>query len=173
LILWQLFVAFFRVGLLSVGGGYVLIPLIKSEVVFNYRWLSQDEFLEVLGVTQGIPGAISVKFATFTGYKIAGLPGVAVANLAVLLPPVLMMLALIGFLYHFRQNRTFLAFLYSVRFATVGLLLAVTLSFAQGMAWEGRGVVLTILAFVLLTVVNLHPGLVILSLGGLGAFFFR
>ncbi len=173
LILWQLFVAFFRVGLLSVGGGYVLIPLIKREVVLNYHWLSQDEFLEVIGVTQGIPGAISVKFATFTGHRMAGLPGIAVANLGVLLPPALMMLALIGLMYHYGQNRMFTAFLYSIRFATVGLLLSVTLTFAQGLTWEGRGAVLTILAVVFLTVAKFHPGLVILLLGGFGAFIFR
>ncbi len=173
MVLGQLFVAFLRVGLLSIGGGYVLIPLIEQEVVRVYGWLTREEFLQVLGVTQGIPGAISMKFATYTGYRIAGYPGVVAANLGILLPPVILMLILGTILLRYGHHRYFTTFLRGVQFATIGLLLSVTINLARGQSWGVAGGVFTALSVVLLTVTNVHPALVIFAAGFLGIFIMR
>ena len=92
MILFKIFFSFFRIGLFAIGGAYSFLPLIQKEVVERYQWLTKEEFLEVLGVVKIFPGAISIKFATYTGYKVAGIPGAVVANIGNLLPPVVLIL---------------------------------------------------------------------------------
>ncbi|HAH21030.1 MAG TPA: chromate transporter, partial [Candidatus Omnitrophica bacterium] len=75
MILFKLFFSFLRVGFFAIGGAYSFLPLIEKEVVQKYGWLSKEEFLEVLGMVNIFPGAISIKYATYTGYKIAGIWG--------------------------------------------------------------------------------------------------
>ncbi len=89
MVLFKLFIVFSKIGLFAFGGAYSFLPLTEREVVQNHHWLDKTEFLEVVGITKMFPGAISIKFATYTGYKLAGVPGAIVANLANLLPPVL------------------------------------------------------------------------------------
>lgn len=168
-----LFLAFFRVGLFSVGGGYVLIPLIEREIVTTYNWLTPEEFLQVLGVTQGIPGAISMKFATYAGYRVAGIPGVIVANLGILLPPVLFMLLLGSLFLRYGQDPKIKAFLRGVQFATIGLLLSVTLGIARGQSWDMRGIIISLGAAAILIFAQTHPALVIVLSGSLGLLIFR
>ena len=91
----ELFISFFKVGSFSFGGAFSLIPLIEKEVVQNHNWLSQDDFLKVLGMAEVFPGAISIKFATYTGYKVAGIPGAIVANLGNFIMPATIIMALI------------------------------------------------------------------------------
>jgi len=79
-VLWDLFFSFFKVGMISFGGAYSLIPDIEREVVKNNNWLSPDELMNILSITGFVPGAISIKFATYTGYKMAGILGVLAAN---------------------------------------------------------------------------------------------
>src|SRR3989338_1397744 len=93
MILVNLFVVFFRVGLFAIGGAYSFLPLIEREVVQTYHWLTKEEFLEVLGIVKIFPGAISIKFATYTGYKMGGIPGAIFANLGNILAPVILISA--------------------------------------------------------------------------------
>jgi chromate transporter len=71
MVLLELFIAFSRIGFFAFGGAYSFLPLIEREVVQNHHWLDKPEFLEVLGLVSALPGAVSVKFATYTGYKFA------------------------------------------------------------------------------------------------------
>lgn len=87
--LMDLFEAFFKVGLLSFGGGYTFIPLIEHQSVEVYKWITHDEFMKIFGASETIPGAISIKFATYIGYKVAGLLGVAAAICGSFIIPVL------------------------------------------------------------------------------------
>ncbi len=88
MVILKLFMVFSKISLFAFGGAYSFLPLIQTEVVQNHHWLNESEFLDVAGITKLFPGAISIKFATYTGYKVAGIPGTIIANLANLLPPV-------------------------------------------------------------------------------------
>ena len=90
MVLARLFFAFLKVGLFAIGGAYSFLPLIEKEVVEKYHWLSKEEFLDVLGMVQIFPGAISIKYATYTGYKIAGIFGAIAANTGNLFAPILL-----------------------------------------------------------------------------------
>ncbi|HBT17163.1 MAG TPA: chromate transporter, partial [Firmicutes bacterium] len=77
----ELFLTFFKIGAFTFGGGYAMLPLIQREVVNVKKWLSEDEFGDVLAVTQSAPGALAVNSSVFIGYNLAGLPGATVAVL--------------------------------------------------------------------------------------------
>jgi chromate transporter len=94
----DVFVAFFRSGILGYGGGPSTIPLVHKEVVQTYRWLTDDEFGETLAVANTLPGPIATKMAGYIGYRIAGILGMLIALAATVIPTVLIMVILFFFL---------------------------------------------------------------------------
>ena len=127
MVILKLFMVFSKISLLAFGGAYSFLPLIQTEVVNNHHWLNESEFLDVVGITKLFPGAISIKFATYTGYKIAGIPGVIIANLANLLPPVLFVM-IASLLYSRYKNIAFIrAGFEMVQYAIFAMIIAVAI----------------------------------------------
>ena len=89
-----LFLAFFRIGAFTFGGGYAMIPLIQKEVVDNKKWLKEQDILDIIAIAESTPGPIAINSATFVGYKVAGVLGSAAATLGVVLPSFVIILAL-------------------------------------------------------------------------------
>ena len=85
--LWQLFLAFARVGVMTFGGGYAMIPILEREIVDRQGWASSEELMDYYAVGQCTPGVIAVNTATFIGYKVAGSLGGVVATLGVVFDP--------------------------------------------------------------------------------------
>ncbi len=167
-----LFIAFLRVGIFSFGGGYVLIPLIEQEVVANYGWLTSQEFTKILGISQVVPGAISVKFATYTGYKVGGVFGALAANLAILLPPAVLIILLLNFIEKLNHNAFAKIFLQGIKFGTFGLMAAITLGIGKTLHFELKGLMIALLALVLAFIFKIHPGAVIIVAGILGVLIY-
>ncbi len=94
----ELFVSFLYIGLFSIGGGYATMPLIQEQVVDLHHWLTMEEFADVIAISQMTPGPIAINSATFTGIRIAGIPGAAAATLGCILPSLVIVL-LLAFLY--------------------------------------------------------------------------
>ena len=82
---------YFRIGLIFVGGGYVLIPLLNHIMVEQYRWLTLRQFLDGLALSQLTPGPLAM-LATFTGFRAGGFPGAFVATIFIFIPCVVLML---------------------------------------------------------------------------------
>ena len=88
-LLGTLFLRFFKTGLFTFGGGYAMIALLESEFIDRQKWLSKEEFLDMVALAESTPGPIAINSATYIGYKVAGVPGAAVATLGVCLPSLL------------------------------------------------------------------------------------
>lgn len=82
----QLFVAWFKMGLFTFGGGYAMLPMIQKEVIEKYHWASEDEIMDYYAIGQCTPGIIAVNTATFVGYYQKGILGGIVATLGVITP---------------------------------------------------------------------------------------
>jgi len=82
---------YLRIGLIFVGGGYVLIPLLNHIMVEQYRWLTLRQFLDGLALSQLTPGPLAM-LATFTGFRAGGFPGAFVATIFIFIPCVVLML---------------------------------------------------------------------------------
>ncbi len=99
--IWNLFVAFFKIGLFTFGGGYAMLPIIQRELVEDKKWCSEEEILDYYAMSQCTPGVIAVNVATFVGYKVRGILGGIVATGAVILPSLIIITGIAAFLSAF------------------------------------------------------------------------
>lgn len=85
----QLVLSFIKVGLFSVGGGYAAMPIIQSQVVERYGWLTLKEFTDLITIAEMTPGPIAINSATFVGIRLSGIPGAILASLGCILPSII------------------------------------------------------------------------------------
>ena len=145
---------FLRVGAVTFGGGFVMIPLIEAEVVNSHQWLTHQEFADATALGQITPGPVLIT-ATFIGYRVAGTLGALVATVSIFLPAFLMTLAAGASLRRFRTNEIVQSFLRGVTPAVVGLLVAAALSIGRAgiHSWIG----LSIAAIALTVLIRFRP----------------
>lgn len=86
---WKLFKSTFIVSMFTVGGGYVIIPLLKAKYVDEYKWISDEETLNMVAIAQSTPGVMAVNTAIMLGYRMAGVMGALTGMFATVLPPLI------------------------------------------------------------------------------------
>jgi chromate transporter len=155
---------FLRMGAVTFGGGFVMVPLIESEVVRTNHWLTQQEFADATALGQLTPGPVLIT-ATFIGYRVAGTLGALVSTVAVFLPAFLMTIAAGSSLRRFRANRQVQAFLRGVTPAVVGLLVSAAWSIGRAGIHTWVGLTLCAIAAGVLLRFRLNPFWVILGVG--------
>ena len=104
-ILCKLFLTFFKIGAFTFGGGYAMLPLIARELSEKNDWIKKEETVDIVAVSQSMPGVLAINMATFTGYKIAGFFGAAASMLGIVLPSFIIISALSFFYVQFKENR--------------------------------------------------------------------
>ncbi|MDQ0338535.1 chromate transporter [Caldalkalibacillus uzonensis] len=163
----DLFVGFFRAGMLGYGGGPASIPLIHKEVVQIYKWMTDEEFNDILALGNTLPGPIVTKMAGYIGYRVAGVLGLINAIVATVLPTVILMIALIGFLASFRDSPVVQGMTKAIAPVVGVMLLALAYSFfkhsQQGLGWS-VSIVLGVVSLIAYHFLHVHPALLI---GGL------
>ncbi len=97
--------AFFKIGLVTFGGGYAMIAIIEDICVEKKGWITHDEMMNLTVVAESTPGPIAINCATFVGYRMAGIPGALAATVGVVLPSFIIILAISQFLEHFLEIR--------------------------------------------------------------------
>ncbi len=142
-LLLALSTVFLRMGAVTFGGGFVMIPLIESEVVNTRHWLTHQEFADATALGQITPGPVLIT-ATFIGYRVAGTLGALVATVSVFLPSFLMVIAAGSSLRRFRSNALVQSFLRGITPAVAGLLVAAAISIGQAgiHTWVGLFIML-------------------------------
>ncbi|MBU3912351.1 MAG: chromate transporter [Candidatus Omnitrophica bacterium] len=171
MILLNLFLSFLRIGLFAIGGAYSFLPLIEREVVHKYGWLTKNEFLDVMGMVRIFPGAISIKFATYTGFKIAGIPGVIVANLGNILGPLGLIIFASSLYARYKDLPSVQGAFSMIQMAIFAMILAVAFQLvntAQLLSIKHLSVV--VISFILFFYAKLHPAIIIIAVGLIGAF---
>ena len=127
----QLFLSFFKIGLFGFGGGLAILSLIQHEVE-AHAWMSQQEFVDIVAISQVTPGPIGINCATYVGYTATGsVWGSLLTTFAIILPSLIIMLAICRLYFflstHFRTNPYFQNTLRMLRFAVIGLIAAAAL----------------------------------------------
>lgn len=113
-----LFLTFFKIGLFTFGGGYAMVAIIEREFVERKKWLSAEEFTDVLAIAESTPGPISVNSATFIGYKRGGVLGSVFSTLGLILPSLIIIFCISLFFDRFIE-------LIWVKYAFMGIRAAV------------------------------------------------
>lgn len=162
----EIFLTFFKVGAFVFGGGFAMIPIIEREVVTKKHWVSEEEFIDLIAVTQSAPGPVAVNSAVFIGYKLSKLPGAIVALLGTVLPSFLVILTFALFLASQQNNQALEKFFAGVRPAVVALILGAGLKMGRKVIRSAFAFSLAIAALGLLYFLHLHP-IILIILGAL------
>ncbi len=150
----QLFWVYIQIGLFGFGGGYAMLSLIQNEVVYKYGWLTNQQFTDIVAVSQVTPGPIGINSATYIGYVVTGgnILGSLLATTAVMLPSFILCLIISRSFQAFRSNRYVDAAFLGIRPASVGLIAAAALML---MIQPGLWTLLTLPAGMPITVDNI------------------
>ena len=127
MIYFELLWTFFKIGALTFGGGYAMLPLIQSEVL-SHGWISADELLNFIAVSESTPGPFAVNIATYVGITLGGITGAISATLGVILPSFIIILIVARFFEKFSENRIVMGIMSGLKPAVIGLILSAILS---------------------------------------------
>jgi chromate transporter len=165
----KLFFAFFRIGLFAIGGAYSFLPVLEREIVEKYHWLTKPEFLDVLGVAKLFPGAISIKYATYTGYKVAGVWGAVMANLGNLAVPVILATFIFGLYARYKNLPPVKGAFDMVQLVVFAMIIAVAFQLINvNQLIQLKSLIIIVAAFILFIYTKIHPALIIIGAGILG-----
>lgn len=132
----KLFLTFFKIGLFSFGGGYSMITLLQSELVYDQGWMSSAEFTNIVALSQMTPGPIGINAATYCGYTAVhnagmgewmGMLGSATATLALVLPSFIIMILICRMFAKYMKSTAMLSIMSGLRPAVVGLIASAAL----------------------------------------------
>ena len=128
---FYLYILFVKYGLLSFGGGYVLITLFVHDLVEKYQLLTGSEFGNLLAIAQMTPGPIGINAATYVGFKTFGITGGIIATIGLLTPAIFLAITAAFYFKKWEKSRIVQGLLYGMRPATIGLILSAILVFAN------------------------------------------
>ena len=163
----DIFMAFFRSGVIAYGGGPGAIPFVHKEVVVRYKWMTDDEFGDVVALANTLPGPLATKIAGYIGFRVGGVWGCAMALLATVVPTMLMTIVLLTTLAHFNEH-AWVQGMTRAMMPIVGVMLgALSVQFLQaaskGLSWPVIAAHVVII-FALTSFLGVHPALIIAAL---------
>ena len=169
----KLFLIFLKVGSFTIGGGYAMIPVIQREIVTNNKLIDSDEFLDIIAVSQSLPGAIAVNSTIFIGYKLAGLLGSIVTLLGIIIPSLVVIITVAIFYNEIKEQRAVQAFFQGVRPAIVALIAATVVKLTSSIPKKYINLLLITSSFISISLFNIHPIIVIIACSLIGLIFNR
>ena len=160
--LWKLFVSFWKIGAFTIGGGYVMIPLMEQEIVDRRKWLTREEFLDYLSLSQAMPGIFAVNMATCIGRRLGGVRGIIAAIVGNILMPIAIILVIAISFRYVRDNVFVERIFMGLRPAVVALIAAPVFRMAKTAKVSWRNCWIPVLAALLIWLCGVSPVWVIL-----------
>jgi chromate transporter len=168
MVLLKMIITFMKIGLLSFGGGYAMLPLLREDFVNINHWISVKEWLRIVTVSQMTPGPIAVNAATFIGYLIQGFFGSLLATVSVVLPSVCIVMLVAKFLKNLDTDTTNQLFRIT-RLVVVGLIAVAGVQMFPDALIDVPTIVIYLVALGLTLWKKLSPLVLIFGFGFLGA----
>lgn len=166
--LLSLFLSFAKVGVMTFGGGYAMIPILEREIVDKQGWASSEELMDYYAVGQCTPGVIAVNTATFIGYKVAGIAGGVIATLGVVFPSLVIITLIAGILTNFADIPAVKSAFAAVRVCVCVLIFNSVLKLWKGAVKDKGALVLFLLVFVLSVFFDISPVVFVLLCAAAG-----
>jgi len=163
---WILIVA----NALTIGGGFVMLPMLQREFVEKYHWLTNKEFLDAIAIGQVTPGPLTVMNA-FMGYKIYGLLGAVMAMISSYLPCIIIVTLVAKYYYTYRESVIVNSSFKGIRPAVIGLLAAVAISLGNASLVDTITFGIATISFIVIAFTKIDPTFVIIGSGIIGALF--
>lgn len=147
----DLYSAFFKIGLLTFGGGLAMLPMLRREVIEHHHWLDEDELLDVYAISQCTPGVIAVNTATYIGFKERGILGGILATLGMITPSLIIITLIAAVLGQFMENPIVLHALAGVRIIVCALMVNTVFTMAKKGIKDRLGLFIFLISFLLAT----------------------
>ena len=160
---FQLFWTFFKLGLFTIGGGMALIPLMQGIIVARHHWMTEEEIVDCLAVSQGLPGVIAINMATYIGKVKRGFLGSVIATIGVILPSFCIIIAICELLGAVGDNRYVTGALVGIKAAATGMIAYSAYKVGKTVLKDSFCWVLAIAAFVLIVFCGVNAVWVILA----------
>lgn len=157
----DLVVCFFKIGIMTFGGGYAMLPMIQREVVEKRHWATEEEILNYYAIGQCTPGVIAVNTATFIGDKQKGVPGGFLATFGVVLPSLIIISIIAAVLNNFAELETVQHALAGIRVSVVVLVGFSVYKLIRSGVKGAFGWVVFVLTFLLSAIFDISPVLVV------------
>ena len=170
-----LFYTFFKIGLITIGGGYAMLPLIQEEIV-RHGWMTVQDLVNFIAVSESTPGPFAINISTYVGSETAGFFGGLCATLGVVLPSFVIIFAVAGCYQKFCKSRIVRGCMSGLKPAVLGLIGAAVIStgktvfFPEKIAF-GTDFFLSLVIFLMMlacTVRRMHPILIVVFSACLG-----
>lgn len=162
--LFKMFLVFLKIGAFTFGGGYAMIPLIEEEVVNKNKWVDKDEFIDMLIVSQSLPGPLALNCSGFVGEKIGGILGQTMAVLGVTIPSFSIILIIATVFMQFRDNYYVNLAFKGISAAVPMLVLVGVVSMAKNVEKTVQNILIGLVALFLLVVLKVNP--IYVTIGG-------
>lgn len=165
------FATFFKIGLFTFGGGYAMIPMIEAEVVDKNRWVTKDEFLDLIAIAQSCPGVFAINTSVFIGYKLRKVRGAISCALGTALPSFIIILIIAAFFHQFEDNPIVAAMFRGIRPAVVALIAVPTFNMARSAKLNRFTIWIPIVSALLIWLLGVSPIYIIIA-AAIGGLFF-
>ena len=164
----SLFWAFCKIGGLTFGGGYAMLPMLQKEVVEEKKWATEEELLDYYAVGQATRGIIAVNTATFVGYKEMGVLGAAFATFGVVFPSLVIIMAIAGFIDNFSDLEVVQYAFSGIRIAVGVLILNALIKLMKGSVKDILGIILFVATFIASSFLNISVVYIIIAAALIG-----
>ncbi|MBE6246460.1 MAG: chromate transporter [Bacteroidales bacterium] len=161
----KIFTCFAKIGAFTIGGGYAMIPIIQREVVEKNKWISEEDFLDVLAISQSAPGILAVNISIFLGYRLRGTRGSIVATLGSALPSFLIILLIAMFFAGYQDNPTVVSIFKGIRPVVVSLIAVPMINMAKKAKLNIYTGILAAATALLIVFLNVSPLYILLVTG--------
>ena len=159
--LLTLFLTFAKVGVMTFGGGYAMLPILEREVVTNHGWTTSEQMLDYYAIGQCTPGIIAVNVSTFIGYKTRGVLGAIVATLGMVFPSMLIITALASVLKMFQDNEYVRKAFAGIRIAVCALMVSAVIGLVNKAVSSIPTAIVAVAALLLQIFLGVSPILIV------------
>lgn len=164
----DLYLTMAQVGVCTFGGGYAMLPVIQRQVVEKKGWITEEELTDYYAVSQCTPGVIAVNTATFTGYKVKGVPGGILATLGVVTPSIIIIAIIAAFLSYFADIPWVMHAFAGIRACVCALILCAVLKLLKSSVVDAVSAVIFIIVLILAAFVGISPVILVVLAGIVG-----
>ena len=169
----DLFFTFMRIGGLTFGGGYAMLPMLQKEVVENKKWATEEELMDYYAIGQCTPGVIAINTATFIGTKIAGIPGAVAASVGVVFPSFVIITIIALFIRNFAEYEMVRHALSGITVAVFVLIVDAVLKLSKKSIIDKVGILIAAAVFLISLLTDISAAWLVIAAGILGALLKR
>ena len=166
--LFELFITFFKIGAVTFGGGYAMLPFLERELVEKKKWSTSEELLDYYAISQVTPGVIAVNVSTFVGFKKKGIPGGIFATLGMVTPSLIIISVIAVFIQNFEHILWVQKALSGINVAVAALLTYAVVNFAKKTIKKWWHVIFYLASFCLMYFLKVNTVIIVISAAILG-----